>query len=246
MGSSPKMPYYDEYEAQKSQDKVREQARQDLYSNYQSGLGGYSWDPETNTIKVNYNQNDQNRLALIGSGIANLNMNPDEATQAYFDNAMSNIQPQIDRYREKTSADLINKGIPIGSRAYNQVQEEVDKNVSQALENAYVQSRSQALSDLSAQIGNVGNLQSQIYQPQAYAGIGATGLQDLYNNKFQSDMDIYNAKMGTKNSKASSIMGGIGTVAGGLIGAYFGGPMGAAAGSSVGGAAGQAAGNMVS
>lgn len=246
MGASPAMPYYDEYKAQQSQEKVREQARQDLYSNYESGLGGYSWDPETNTIKVNYNQNDQNRLALVNSGISNLNMNPDEATEAYFQNAMSNIQPEIDRYRSQTSADLINKGIPIGSRAYNQVQEEVDKNISQALSNAYVQSRSQALSDLSAQIGNVGNLQSQIYQPQAYAGIGATGLQDTYNNKFQSEMDAYNALMGTKNSKTSSILGGIGTVAGGAIGAYFGGPAGMMAGSSIGGAAGQAAGSAIS
>lgn len=246
MGASPSMPYYDEHKAEQSQEKVREQARQDLYSNYESGLGGYSWDPESNTIKVNYNQNDRNRLALIGSGISNLNMNPDEATEAYFQNAMSNIQPEIDRYRERTSADLINKGIPIGSRAYNQVQEEVDKNISQALSNAYVQSRSQALSDLSAQIGNVGNLQSQIYQPQAYAGIGATGLQDTYNNKFQSEMDAYNALMGTKNSKTSSILGGIGTVAGGAIGAYFGGPAGMMAGSSIGGAAGQAAGSAIS
>lgn len=246
MGASPAMPYYDEHKAEQSQEKVREQARQDLYSNYESGLGGYSWDPETNTIKVNYNQNDQNRLALVNSGISNLNMNPDEATEAYFQNAMSNIQPEIDRYRAQTSADLINKGIPIGSRAYNQVQEEVDKNISQALSNAYVQSRSQALSDLSAQIGNVGNLQSQIYQPQAYAGIGATGLQDTYNNKFQSEMDAYNALMGTKNSKTSSILGGIGTVAGGAIGAYFGGPAGMMAGSSIGGAAGQAAGSAIS
>ena len=246
MGSSPKAPQYDEQRAQESQNRIREQARNDLYTNYESGLGGYSWDPETNTIKTNYNQTDKLRLGHIDLGVQNLDLNPETATETYFQNAMSNIQPEIDRYRSQVSSDLINKGIPIGSRAYNQVQEEVDKNINQAVQNAYVDSRSRALSDINAQINNIGGLQSQVYQPQAYAGIGATGLQDTYNNKFQSDMDIYNAKVGTKNSKASSIMGGIGTVAGGLIGAYFGGPMGAAAGSSIGGAAGQTAGNMVS
>ena len=246
MGASPSMPEYEELAAQREQDRIRNEAQQTQYANYSSGLGGYTWNPETNTLEVNYNMPDKERLAMIGSGLGDINLNATEATDKYFQNTMQNLQPQIDLYRQRVSADLINKGIPIGSRAYNQVQEEMDKNITQEIENAYVNSRSRALSDTSAQIGNIGSMQSQIYQPQAYAGIGATGLSNTYDQKMQNLYDVYNAQMGSKNSKTSSILGGIGTVAGGAIGAYFGGPAGMMAGSSLGGAAGQAAGSMVS
>ena len=244
--SSPAMPEYEELAAQREQDRIRNEAQKTQYVNYNSGLGGYSWNPETQTIDVNYNMPDKERLALIGYGVGDINLNVTEATDKYFQNTLQNLQPQIDLYRSKVSSDLINKGIPVGSRAYNQVQEEMDKNITRELENAYVESRSRALADTNAQIGNIGSLQSQIYQPTAYAGIGATGLANSYDQKMQNLYDIYNAKQGSRSGAMGSTMGAIGTIGGGILGAYFGGPMGAMAGSSIGGAAGQAAGNMVS
>lgn len=238
MGHKPSIPVYNTNEAIGEQERIRNSTRNDLYTNYESGLGGYSWDPETNTIKTNYNQTDKLRLGHIDTGVQNLDLNPDTATETYFQNAMSNIQPEIDRYRSQVSADLINKGIPIGSRAYNQVQEEVDKNINQAVQNAYVDSRSRALSDINAQINNIGGVQSQIYQPQAYAGIGSVGLRDLYNDKFENEMDIYNVKVAERNAKMGSLFNGIGSGIGAAIGGAFGGGMGAQLGSSIGGSFG--------
>lgn len=245
MGATPSKPQYDTTLAQQGQDRVRNEAQKTQYVNYNSALGGYTWNPETSTIDVNSNLQDRSRLALINSGLADINLNATEAAEKYFQNTMDNLQPQIDKYRSQVSADLINKGIPIGSRAYNQVQEEMDKNISQQIENAYVDARSRALSETGAQINNIGGMQSQIYQPQVYAGIGATGLSNTYDNKFQNEMDIYNAQMASRNSGLGAGLGAIGTIGGGILGAYFGGPAGAMAGSSIGGSVGNAVGQNV-
>lgn len=226
MGSKPSMPKYSTEAANAEQERIRNEARNDLYLNYNSLTGGYSYDPTTNSIKVNYNDEDKNRLALIGGGINNLNLNPDEATENYFNRAMANIQPEIDKYMSRTSANLVNKGIPIGSQAYNEVMRQQDNDIANQIANIYSNSRSQALSDTAAQINNIGGLQSQIYQPEYVAGIGATGLRDTYNDQFQNEMDRYNAKMASYNGKLGAIskLGGtIGSVAGGAMG----GPVGA-------------------
>ena len=168
--SSPAMPEYEELAAQREQDRIRNEAQKTQYVNYNSGLGGYSWNPETQTIDVNYNMPDKERLALIGSGIGDIDLNVTEATDKYFQNTLQNLQPQFDLYRSKVSSDLINKGIPVGSRAYNQVQEEMDKNITRELENAYDQkmqnlydiynakqgSRSSAMGSTMGAIGTIG------------------------------------------------------------------------------------------
>lgn len=238
MGDKPKIPVYNMDEAIGEQERIRNSTRNDLYTNYNSLMGGYSWDPNTNSINVNYSDEDKKRLGLIGGGLTDITLNPEEYTDQYFQNTMENLQPQIDKYRAQVSSDLINKGIPIGSRAYNQVQEEMDKNIERQIENAYVESRSRALSDISGQISNIGNMQSQIYQPQVYAGIGSVGLRDLYNDKFENEMDIYNVKVAERNAKNSALFGGIGTGLGSAIGGMFGGGAGAQLGGKLGGSLG--------
>ena len=187
-----------------------------MYLNYNSLLGGYKYDPETGSINVNPNTADQDRLLNINAGVSNLNMDPTEATNAYYNQALASIQPDIDKYVNRTSANLVNKGIPIGSQAYNEVMREQDKNISNQLADIYSRSRSQALADTSAQIGNIGALQSQMYSPQYIAGIGSTGLENLYTQKFQNEMDRYNAAVGSSNankSTAASTIGSLGAAA---------------------------------
>jgi hypothetical protein len=175
-------------------------------------LGGYNYDPETGSINVNENLPDQSRYMNIRTGVNNLNMNPDEATEAYYNQALASIKPDLDRYINRTSANLVNKGIPIGSQAYNEVMEAQDKNISNQLADIYSRSRSQALADTGAQIGNIGALQSQMYSPQYIAGLGATGLQNLYTSQFQNEMDRYNAAVGSSNANTSATMGTIGAL----------------------------------
>lgn len=233
MGNKPSMPKYNVDAARAEQEYIRDKTKQDLYLNYNSGLGGYTYDPETNQINVNYNTADRNRLLNITGAINNLDMNPDEATNAYYNQALASIQPDIDRYINRTSANLVNKGIPIGSQAYNEVMREQDKNISNQLADIYSRSRSQALADTGAQIGNIGALQSQMYQPEYVAGIGSTGLRDTYNDQFQNQMDRYNAKMASYNSKIGAINKLGGTVFG-AIGGGLGGPVGNMIGSAIG------------
>lgn len=212
MGSSPKAPYYDIRQAEQQQDYMRDKAKNDLYLNYKSGLGGYTYDPESGYMNVNYTPADQNRLILIDSGVKGLDLDPNEATDRYFNRAMENIQPEIDKYLSRTSANLVNKGIPIGSQAYNEVMRQQDNNISNQIANIYSNARSQALSDTAAQINNIGGVQSQVYQPQYIAGLGATGLQNLYTAQFQNEMDRYNAAVGSNNANTSATMGTIGAL----------------------------------
>jgi hypothetical protein len=212
MGSSPKAPYYDIRQAEQQQDYMRDKAKNDLYLNYKSGLGGYTYDPEYGYMNVNYTPADQNRLILIDSGVKGLDLDPNEATDRYFNRAMENIQPEIDKYLSRTSANLVNKGIPIGSQAYNEVMRQQDNNISNQIANIYSNARSQALNDTAAQINNIGGVQSQVYQPQYIAGLGATGLQNLYTSQFQNEMDRYNAAVGSSNANTSATMGTIGAL----------------------------------
>jgi hypothetical protein len=212
MGSSPKAPYYDIRQAEQQQDYMRDKAKNDLYLNYKSGLGGYTYDPESGYMNVNYTPADQNRLILIDSGVKGLDLDPNEATDRYFNRAMENIQPEIDKYLSRTSANLVNKGIPIGSQAYNEVMRQQDNNISNQIANIYSNARSQALNDTAAQINNIGGVQSQVYQPQYIAGLGATGLQNLYTSQFQNEMDRYNAAVGSSNANTSATMGTIGAL----------------------------------
>ena len=193
MGSSPKAPYYDIRQAEQQQDYMRDKAKNDLYLNYKSGLGGYTYDPSSGSINVDYTPTDQSRLLLLNSGVSGLELDPTEATDRYFNQAMTNIQPELDKYISRTSANLVNKGIPIGSQAYNEVMRQQDNNISNQIANLYSNARSQALSDTASQINNLTGLQSQVYQPQYIAGLGATGLQNLYTSQFQNEMDRYNA-----------------------------------------------------
>ena len=212
MGSTPKAPTYNLGLAKREQERVRNEARNDLYLNYNSLLGGYKYDPETGSINVNTNTADQDRLLNINAGVGSLNMDPTEATNAYYNQALASIQPDIDKYINRTSANLVNKGIPIGSQAYNEVMREQDKNISNQLADIYSRSRSQALADTGVQIGNIGALQSQMYSPQYIAGLGATGLQNLYTSKFQNEMDKYNAAVGSSNANKSAAAGTIGSL----------------------------------
>lgn len=212
MGSTPRAPYYDMETARREQANFRNQAKEDLYLNYNSLLGGYNYNPETGSIDVNENTPDKSRYLNINAGVSNLNLNPDEATEAYYNQALASIKPDLDRYIDRTSANLVNKGIPIGSQAYNEVMEAQDKNISNQLADIYSRSRSQALADTGAQIGNIGALQSQMYSPQYVAGLGATGLQNLYTAQFQNEMDRYNAAVGSSNANTSATMGTIGAL----------------------------------
>ena len=212
MGDKPKAPTYNLGLAKREQERVRNEARNDLYLNYNSLLGGYKYDPETGSINVNTNTADQDRLLNINAGVGSLNMDPTEATNAYYNQALASIQPDIDKYINRTSANLVNKGIPIGSQAYNEVMREQDKNISNQLADIYSRSRSQALADTGAQIGNIGALQSQMYSPQYIAGLGATGLQNLYTQQFQNEMDKYNAAVGSSNANKSAAAGTIGSL----------------------------------
>ena len=212
MGDKPKAPTYNLGLAKREQERVRNEARNDLYLNYNSLLGGYKYDPETGSINVNTNTADQDRLLNINAGVGSLNMDPTEATNAYYNQALASIQPDIDKYINRTSANLVNKGIPIGSQAYNEVMREQDKNISNQLADIYSRSRSQALADTGAQIGNIGALQSQMYSPQYIAGLGATGLENLYTQQFQNEMDKYNAAVGSSNANKSAAAGTIGSL----------------------------------
>ena len=212
MGDKPKAPTYNLGLAKREQERVRNEAKNNLYLNYNSLLGGYKYDPETGSINVNTNTADQDRLLNINAGVGSLNMDPTEATNAYYNQALASIQPDIDKYINRTSANLVNKGIPIGSQAYNEVMREQDKNISNQLADIYSRSRSQALADTGVQIGNIGALQSQMYSPQYIAGLGATGLENLYTQQFQNEMDKYNAAVGSSNANKSAAAGTIGSL----------------------------------
>lgn len=170
------------------------------------------------------------------------------AQDAVYNQYMERLTPQFEQQTSDLSTSLINKGLPVGSEAYqramNDLQQKQNDATSQAAYQSVLAGQNAYSQDLQNQIaaGGFGNQAQQSYINQLLSAL--SGSASGYENQ-QNIFSVGTAKSGLqyKQDKANAASKGgfgssLGSLAGGVIGAYFGGPAGAAVGSQIGGAAG--------
>lgn len=217
MGS--KGPKYDENAAWASQEKAAQmQAKYGTYG-VQSGLGGLTTvqNPD-GTYSLSYSMNDSDtiRQNLINRGLASLSLDPNQAQQAYYNQATSQLLPQFQQDQDRLHEQLVNRGITEGSSLYNDQMNQLRQNQNNQLSNIANQAVYQGQNYLANQIGNIGSLASQYDMLNIPGMSGSTGaqFQDTYNQKFNADQQRAQARNQMWNS--------VGQLAGSLGGAFLG------------------------
>ena len=170
------------------------------------------------------------------------------AQDAVYNQYMERLTPQFERQTNDLATSLANKGLSVGSEAYqramNDLQQKQNDATSQAAYQSVLAGQNAYSQDLQNQIaaGGFGNQAQQSFINQLLSAL--SGSASGYENQ-QNIFSVGTAKSGLKyqqdQANAASKGGfgsSLGSLAGGAIGAYFGGPMGAAVGSQLGGAAG--------
>jgi hypothetical protein len=84
-----------------------------------------------------------------------------------YDQAMSRMQPQIDSQRQQLSLSLQDRGIPVGSEAYNSEMTRLDQNVNDLMSSASRQAQLDAGTEQSRQVAMDTSLQMTPYQELA-------------------------------------------------------------------------------
>ena len=238
--------------------KSKKAVQQDTtaYKNYLDYLNKYDTSNVDNTLSnlTNWASTSSKNLADV---MGNYNFSVDgsdearkRAEEAQFNSYMNYMQPQFDRQTSDLATSLQNKGLAVGSEAYQRAMNDLQDNQNQAInqasynattagQNAY----SQSLAD-SINAGNFGNTAQQSYINQLLSALqgsasGYENQQNIYSvGTAKSAVDYQNA-LAKQQAKSSGGLGSsLGSLAGTAIGAYFGGPIGAQIGSSVGSAAG--------
>lgn len=246
MGSKSSAPTYDTNAAIREQNRINQAAGIQQYANVSSPLGGYttSVDPLTGQITVNKTLSDTSQAAQRAqlSTLGQYTGDPTEAAKAYYNAQMAYLQPQMDRQVERAESSLTNRGLPLGSNAWNSAMENIYDTQNRTLSSLSDQALASGQQYQTNILNNAALLGSQVVDPSLVAGQAGAGLENTYDKKFSSDVENWKQKQASKNAGLSGTLGAVGTIGGGLIGAYFGGPAGAAAGAKIGGSLGGAAG----
>lgn len=183
------------------------------------------------------------------------------AEEATFNSVMNYLQPQFEQEKSDLETSLINKGLPVGSEAYQRAMTDYENAKNQAINQAAYQSvlngqnaYSQSLNDAIA-AGNFGNSSlsaienAQLASNNAQQGLmqqifnAMSGSPSSYENKqniFSVDagkaaVDYQNALANAKGGWTGALTGAI---QGGIAGAMTGNPYAAAAGAAAGGYSG--------
>lgn len=242
MGQTPNTPHYNMNAAINEQNRVNLASANQKYADVNGPQGGYSVsvDPTTGQMTVNkvLSQNSQTAYGqqqqMLERG---LTYNPNEAEQAYYNAQMAYLQPQMQRQVARTESGLTNRGIALGSNAWNEATGDM-YNAQNQMMGGIGSSAVNAGQNYQNNIYNQSSmLGSQIIDPTVVSGQAGAGLESTYDPQFENKIAKYKTLM-SANHANQQILGGIGTVAGGIIGGIYGGWGGAQAGAAIGGAAG--------
>lgn len=224
MGSKPSTPTYDTNRAYGEQNRINQAAGNQLYANVTSPTGGYTTtvDPNTGqiTINKNYGQNSTAALGAQYAALSNYSGNPTEAANAYYNAQMEYLQPQFDRQVQRTESSLTNRGIPLGSKAWNDAMDAVYDNQNQqmgALSSNALLAGQQYQQNILNQAATAGG---QVIDPTMVSGQAGAGLENIYDKVFSNDVNKYKADMADYNSKMGWVnLGGkvLGTAIGALV-----------------------------
>lgn len=240
MGSKPKTPTYNASADIAEQNRLNQAAGLQQYANVSSPLGGYSVsvDPTTGQMTVNKNLSENSQLAMQKQ-LNTLGMytgDPTEAANAYYNAQMAYLQPQMDRQIERAESSLTNRGLPIGSSAWNEYLGDIYENQNRTLSSLSDQALASGQQFQSNILNNAAMLGGQVIDPTMVAGQGAAGLSNTYDKQFQNEQQKYQTKMAQRNALTSGILGAVGTIGGAALGSILAPGVGTAAGAAAGSA----------
>lgn len=228
--------------------KKKKAVQQDTtaYTNYLNYLNNYNTSNVDNTLNnmTSYAKRASNNLSdMIGNYNFGVEASDDarqRAEQATYSQYMNYLQPQFERQTEDYATMLEQKGLPVGSEAYQRAMNDLQDRQNMAANQAAYQSvlagqdaYSQSLNDQIAS-GNFGNSAQQAYINLLLSALtGSASEYENEQNKYaagtaKSAVDYQNAL-----AKAQS-RSGIGSVLGAIAGATSGGMAGGATGAGVG------------
>lgn len=212
-------PTYNEEKAIDSQKQAAELSQ--LYSGV--GLndafgGSVNWTGTgaDRTQNVTLGANDQQRQSMIGNALQGMSLDPAQAQQSYYNNALAMQQPAMDRQTDQTFDRMVKMGIDPTSTGSQEVLGEMTKNQNLALNDLSTNAMQQGQQYLGQQIGNVGSMQNQINNPLAGYQQDNVSFQDTYGQKFNSDMEAYKQKSAGRNALIGSVSGLAGSLIGGI------------------------------
>lgn len=205
--------------------------------NIVSPAGEQVFDPLTNTITLKESafqsaqRGRQEALAsaLTGSLSGTLpSIDPTTVTQATYESAKSLLDPEFTTQKSQLEQQLADQGIPVGSEAYNDAVNRLERSqgeqlkrlslssVQQGIQTAEAQraARFNEISSLlgQAQVGGVGFGQ---FQPQR-SGLDLAGIEQAGLNRQLQDVlsgrSITQAERGRRSAERSAIFGALGTL----------------------------------
>ncbi len=237
MGKSPSVPTYNTNMAISEQNRINQAAGMQQYANVVSPTGGYttSVDPMTGRITVNKTLSDNSLLAMQKQmqALNNYTGDPTDAANAYYNAQMAYLQPQMDRQIARTESSLTNRGLPLGSNAWNSAIGDVYDAQNRALtavSNDALANGQQFQTNILNQSGMLGG---QVIDPTMIAGQAGAGMENTYDKQFANQVEQWKQKQANRNN----MLGGVMSLAGTLGGAALGGPIGAAIGNRIMGTA---------
>lgn len=251
MGVSPSTPHYNQDAARNEQYRINQATANQLYTDVNSPLGGYttSVDPVTGQITVNQTLNDNSQNALGQQKLALENYYGNDGTDAanaYYNAQMAYLQPQMQRQTTRSETALTNRGIPLGGSAWNEYMGDVYDAQNQQLSGLGSSAISAGQGYQNNFLNQANMLGSQVITPDMVAGQGGAGYENRYDQQFENDVAKYKTKMAGSNVH-QQVLGAGGTVVGGLLGGYFSGwnPAAMYGGAALGGAGGTALGTAI-
>lgn len=227
MGKTASVPTYNTQAAINEQNRINQAVGIQQYANVNSPLGGYSisQDPVTGQITVNKTLSDTSaaaqraQLATLGQYTGD----PTLAANAYYDAQMAYMQPQLDRQVERAESSLTNRGLPLGSNAWNSAMGDIydaQNRTLTALSNEALANGQQFQTNILNQAGMLG---SQVIDPTMVGGQSGAGLENTYDKLYNSQIEAWKQKQANRNSLISGVLGTVGTLGGAAIGGWLGG-----------------------
>lgn len=238
MGSTPDTPNYNSNLDRAEQNRINQLASAQQYANVNSPLGGYSVtvDPTTGQLTVNKTLSDASQMALDRQkyALSNYTADPTQAANAYYNAQMAYLQPHLDRQVARAESSMTNRGLPLGSKAWNEYLGDVYENQNRtlsALSNEALANGQQYQANILNQAGLLG---SQVIDPTMISGQAGAGLENTYDKQFSNEIEAWKQKQANKNALTSGILGAVGTIGGAALGSLLMPGAGTAAGAALG------------
>ena len=222
MGYSPTTPNYNTNAALSEQQRLNQAAGNQQYANVNSALGGYSTsiDPTTGQLTVNKNLGANSNAALGAqyAVLSNYSGDPTDAANQFYNSQMTYMQPQFDRQIQRAESSLTNRGLPIGSQAWNEAMGDIYDNQNQQLGQLSANALFQGQQFQNNILGQANTAGGMVIDPSMIAGQGGAGMSDTY----QAQLAQENARAQEKAQNKNAMIGLGGSILGGVTGGLLG------------------------